>query len=202
MNLKRYIGTSVNRKTPRESNSLSHTLLVAMPSLQDDLFSRSVVYVCAHSSSGATGLIVNQKLPDVQFKDLLKELKIPESRILFDQSVYCGGPVDTGQGFVLHSDDFVQQETMRLDGHLCLTGTIDILEAVAGGYGPKKSLFAVGYAGWGPGQLEDEILQNTWLTLPVDPALLFETAADRRWEEALKRLGATPWALSSEAGHA
>lgn len=202
MNLKKYIGEGIQKKPLREEFSLSHSLLVAMPSLVDDFFSKSVVYICAHSDAGAAGLVINQKLPDVEFKDLLTELKIPESKILFDQPVYCGGPVETGQGFVLHSDDFVQQETMRLQKNLCLTGTVDILEAVAGGYGPKKSLFAVGYAGWAPGQLEEEIQQNTWLTLPADPTILFDTDATHRWEAALKRLGATPWALSSEAGHA
>ena len=179
-----------------------HSLLVAMPGLQDGLFTRSVVYVCAHSDAGAMGIVVNQRLPDVGFGDLLSQLKLPQSTLLAEPLVHFGGPVETGRGFVLHSTDFIREDTVRITDTLCITGTVDILQAIAEGRGPHRSIFALGYAGWSAGQLESEIQTNSWLTIPADDELIFGTPIDEKWGTALSRLGIDPHALSASAGHA
>jgi putative transcriptional regulator len=177
-------------------------LLVAMPNMHDGLFHRSVIYLCAHSTAGAMGIMINQKLPDIAFGDLLSQLHLPKSRLHVDPLVHFGGPVDTGRGFVLHSTDFMRDDTVRINDTLCLTGTIDILQALAEGRGPRKSLFALGYAGWAAGQLEEEMHANSWLTVPADTGLLFDNDLQTKWERALGHLGANPLTLSAEAGHA
>lgn len=179
-----------------------HSLLVAMPGLQDGLFTRSVVYVCAHSEAGAMGIVVNQRLPDVGFGELLSQLKLPRSTLSVEPVVHFGGPVETGRGFVLHSTDFIREDTVRIHDTLCITGTVDILEAIAQGRGPTRSIFALGYAGWSAGQLESEIQTNSWLTIPADDELIFGTPLDDKWGKALSRLGIDPHALSADAGHA
>lgn len=177
-------------------------LLIAMPSLQDGYFSRSVVYVCAHGPAGAMGIVINQRLPDIEFKDLLSQLSLPRSELVVEPVVHFGGPVETGRGFVLHSTDFLRDDTVRITDDLCITGTVDILKALAEGRGPNRSIFALGYAGWGPGQLEAEMRENSWLTAPADEEILFKTGLADKWTKALSRLGITPESLSSEAGHA
>lgn len=179
-----------------------HSLLIAMPGLQDGIFTRSVVYVCAHSDAGAMGIVVNQRLPDVGFGELLSQLKLPRSSLSVDPVVHFGGPVETGRGFVLHSTDFIREDTVRINDTLCITGTIDILEAIAQGRGPVRSIFALGYTGWSAGQLESEIQGNSWLTVPADEELLFGTPIDDKWGRALARLGIAPSSLSTDAGHA
>lgn len=179
-----------------------HSMLIAMPGLQDGLFTRSVVYICAHSAAGAMGIVVNQRLPDVEFGELLSQLKLPRSSLLVEPVVHFGGPVETGRGFVLHSTDFVREDTVRINDTLCITGTVDILEAIAEGRGPSRSIFALGYAGWSAGQLESEIQNNSWLTIPADEDLIFGTALDDKWGKALSRLGINAHALSADAGHA
>lgn len=180
-----------------------HKLLVAMPGLSADrFFDKSVIYVCAHSDAGAMGIVLNQRLPDVTFKELLTQLKLPESQLEVDPIIHFGGPVETGRGFVLHSDDFMRHDTVQLHGHLCLTATIDIVHALAEGTGPERSLFALGYAGWGPGQLEAEMQNNAWLTLPADMDLIFDKDILRKWEKSLMQSGISPALLSTEAGHA
>lgn len=179
-----------------------HSLLVAMPGLQDGLFTRSVVYVCAHSDAGAMGIVVNQRLPDVGFGDLLSQLKLPQSTLQVDPVVHFGGPVETGRGFVLHSTDFIREDTVRITDTLCITGTVDILQAIAEGRGPTRSIFALGYAGWSAGQLEAEIQTNSWLTIPADDEIIFGTPIDHKWGKALSRLGIDAHALSASAGHA
>lgn len=177
-------------------------LLVAMPGLQGGFFTKSVVYVCAHSPDGAMGIIINQKLPDVQFADLFSQLQMPTSSLVVSPVVHCGGPVETGRGFVLHSTDFMHDDTVRLDENMCITGTVDILSAMALGKGPHRSIFALGYAGWGPGQLEEEVQANAWLTVEADDDLIFSTDLPRKWEKALAHLGIDPTRLSFEAGNA
>jgi len=179
-----------------------HSLLIAMPGLDDGFFSRSVVYVCAHSAAGAMGIVINQQLPDVGFGELLGQLKVPQSPLLPEPIVHFGGPVETGRGFVLHSTDFMREDTVRINDSLCITGTVDILQAIAAGKGPQRSIFALGYAGWSAGQLEAEMQANSWLTVPADDELIFGTALDNKWEKALGRLGINPLTLSAEAGHA
>lgn len=179
-----------------------HSLLIAMPNMEDGFFSRSVIYVCAHSAAGAMGIVINQQLPDVGFGELLSQLKVPQSPLLAEPIVHFGGPVETGRGFVLHSTDFMREDTVRINDTLCITGTVDILQAIASGKGPRRSIFALGYAGWSAGQLEAEMQANAWLTVPADDELIFSTALDNKWERALGRLGINPLTLSAQAGHA
>ena len=177
-------------------------LLIAMPGMDQGFFHRSVVYLCAHSDAGAMGIVINQKLPDIDFKDLLAQLSLPKSELLMQPIVHFGGPVETGRGFVLHSTDFMRDDTVRINDRMAITGPIDILRALAEGRGPERSIFALGYAGWGPGQLEDELRNNAWLTMPADDEVMFETALGRKWDVAMSRIGVSPLTLSMDAGHA
>ena len=161
---------------------LEGQLLIAMPSMGDPRFSRSVIYVCAHSSEGAMGIIINQRAPNISFAELLEQLKIvpTEDRISLPSAmnameVYLGGPVETGRGFVLHSADYFKADsTLPINDSVCLTATIDILRDIAKGSGPNQALLALGYAGWAPGQLENEIQSNGWLNCPANPELVFD----------------------------
>lgn len=189
---------------------LEGQLLIAMPSMGDPRFSRSVIYVCAHSSEGAMGIIINQRAPNISFAELLEQLKIvpTEDRISLPSAmnamdVYLGGPVETGRGFVLHSADYFKADsTLPINDSVCLTATIDILRDIAKGSGPTQALLALGYAGWAPGQLEDEIQSNGWLNCPANPELVFDPAVDRKYNRALDSLGVDPSHLVSNSGHA
>jgi len=177
-------------------------LLVAMPAMQTDSFARSVIYLCAHSKAGAMGIVINQRVPEIVFKDLLEQLNLPHSELRIDPVIHFGGPVETGRGFVLHSTDFLQEDTVKVNDNIGITGSIDILRAIARGEGPHKSIFALGYAGWGPGQLDAEMHTNSWLTIPADDDLIFGTDLTGKWEKAILKIGINPFALSSEIGHA
>lgn len=182
--------------------SLTGQLLVAMPQMRDSRFERSVIYLCAHSRDGALGLVVNRPFKKLTFPALLDQLDIergPDTRPI---RVLAGGPVEEGRGFVLHSDDYVREDTLKVDGGFALTATIEILKALAKGDGPRRSILALGYSGWGPGQLEREIADNGWLNVPADPSLVFDTDLDSKWERALGKLRLTPTSLSGVAGHA
>lgn len=189
---------------------LDGQLLIAMPVMDDERFARSVIYLCAHSSEGAMGIIVNRPAGSIDFPQLLVQLdiinkadqiKLPGSAE--DMKVLKGGPVDTGRGFVLHSSDFfIKDATLPIDDGICLTATLDILKAIAAGSGPKHALLALGYAGWAPGQLEDEIQHNGWLHCPADPDLVFGMDAEGKYERALEKIGIELAMLSNEAGHA
>ena len=189
---------------------LDGQMLIAMPSMRDERFSRSVIYVCAHSSEGAMGIIVNQIAANVNFPDLLVQLEvIPAADVIQlpqragTVKVLKGGPVETGRGFVLHSADFfIENSTLPIDDGICLTATLDILKAIARGKGPESAILALGYAGWAPGQLENEIQQNGWLHCAADPELIFGTDTDHKYEKALLKIGIDPGMLSCEAGHA
>jgi putative transcriptional regulator len=189
---------------------LDGQLLIAMPSMGDPRFSRSVIYVCAHSSEGAMGIIINQRAPNISFAELLEQLKIvpTEDRISLPSAmnamdVHLGGPVETGRGFVLHSADYFKADsTLPINDSVCLTATIDILRDIAKGSGPTQALLALGYAGWAPGQLEDEIQSNGWLNCPANPELVFDPAVDRKYNRALDSLGVDPSHLVSDSGHA
>ena len=193
-----------------ESTYLDGQLLVAMPGMMDERFARAVIFICAHSAEGAMGIILNRPAANVTMPDLLVQLEIvPEpERIRLPQKVgnmqvLIGGPVETSRGFVLHSPDFhLSQSTLPIDDGICLTATIDILRAIAAGRGPENAVLALGYAGWGAGQLEMELQANGWLNCPADAELVFNTAADVRYEMALRRIGIEPAMLSMEAGHA
>src|SRR4030088_2781485 len=189
---------------------LDGQMLIAMPSMRDERFSRSLIYVCAHSSEGAMGIIVNQLAANVNFPDLLVQLEVIPAADLIQLpqragtvKVLKGGPVETGRGFVLHSADFfIENSTLPIDDGVCLTATLDILKAIARGDGPASAVLALGYAGWAPGQLENEIQENGWVHCTAHSDLIFGSDNDGKYEKALKKLGIDLGMLSSEAGHA
>lgn len=185
---------------PRAEQSLRNHVLIAMPTLSDGFFDRSIIYICAHSAEGAMGIVLNQVMPDVEFSDLTEQLHIPTSPRA--PVVHFGGPVETGRGFVLHTTDFERDDTVKLTDTLSITGTIEILRAIASGHGPVRSIFALGYAGWGPGQLEAELQANSWLTVPADDDLIFSSDLPHKWDLALARLGVSPLMLSLHGGRA
>ncbi len=177
---------------------LTGQLLIAMPSMGDPRFARSVICLCAHSRDGAMGLVLNKPLDGLSFDDLLKQLQLdpvpPQRRI----RLMAGGPVENGRGFVLHT----AEGSLRVQPGIALTASLDILKAIAGGGGPRQGFLALGYAGWGPGQLESEIQQNAWLSVQADEDLLLAAPHDKLWEQALAKLHVNPALLSGAAGHA
>jgi len=177
-------------------------LLVAMPQMRDPRFARSVIYMCAHSADGAMGLVVNRRVGSITFDDLLQQLNIGPNKRNDEIRVHFGGPVEQGRGFVLHSSDYLQTGSVRVDDQVALTATLDILKELAAGGGPRKSLLALGYAGWGPGQLDAEIQANGWLSVSSDEALVFDADLDHKWERAIGKIGIDFSQLSGEAGHA
>ncbi len=177
-------------------------LLVAMPSIGDDRFEHSVIYMCAHTSEGAMGIVVNRPLKAPTFEDLLEQLSIaplpPARRI----DLYAGGPVDNVRGFVLHTADWTSDASLHVDQGLALTASLDVLKVIAAGGGPRAGILALGYAGWGPGQLDSEIGNNVWLSVPADEQLVFDSDHETKWVRALGKLHIQPSQLSSVAGHA
>lgn len=187
---------------PEAVSSLAGQLLLAMPHMADERFAHSVIYMCAHTPDGAMGLVVNRALREPSFSDMLRQLSIdplPPARTI---RLCAGGPVDHARGFVLHTTDWITEGTLRVDDRLALTANLDILKAFANGGGPQRGILALGYAGWGPGQLDSEIQQNTWLSLPLtDPELIFGDDLAGMWRRALASLHIDPLLLSSAAGH-
>jgi putative transcriptional regulator len=189
---------------------LDGQMLIAMPAMMDERFARSLIYVCAHSDEGAMGIVVNHPASNINFSDLLVKLDvIPAADVIQLPSragvvkVMRGGPVETERGFVLHSADFfIENSTLPIDDGICLTATIDILKAIARGDGPASAILALGYAGWAPGQLENEIQGNGWLHCSADVDLLFGADVNGKYEKAMKKIGIDLGMLSSEAGHA
>jgi putative transcriptional regulator len=201
------------QRSPRKSDSrgyLDGQLLIAMPSMTDGPFARTVVYLCAHSADGAMGIMINQPAPQITFPDLLVQLEvIPQGAGIRlpvrarRMQVHRGGPVETGRGFVLHSSEyFIESSTLPIDEHVSLTATLDILKAIAAGDGPANAMLALGYAGWSPGQLDTEIQANGWLHCPAIPDLIFDTDLEGKYTRALAILGVDPGRLSPHAGHA
>ena len=162
-------------------------LLVAMPSMRDPRFTRTVIFMCAHNADGAMGLVLNRLVGSLTFPDLLAQLGIERPPLGRDIRVHFGGPVDTGRGFVLHSADYSDEGTMQIGEDVALTASLDILRGIAGGGGPRQSLLALGYAGWGAGQLEGEIARHDWFTTPAEPDLVFDEQRGQLWERALTR---------------
>ncbi len=181
---------------------LTGQFLIAMPSMTDARFERSLIYMCAHSEAGALGLVVNRLAEDITFPDLLTQLGIdcadPKDAI----TVHFGGPVEQSRGFVLHSADYLRETTLVVSHDIGLTASTDVLEAIADGSGPRQKLLALGYAGWGPGQLETEIQANGWLNSPVNEDLLFGADVTSKWERAFDSIGFDLSMLSGEFGHA
>lgn len=186
-----------------EGSDLTGKLLIAMPGMGDPRFLRGVIFMCAHSEEGAMGLVVNHPVPDLTMGPFLEQLDLPCPDVNAGQSVYWGGPVEQERGFVLHSAGYAAGGgTLEVNDSFSMTATRDVLEDIGNGNGPDQSLIALGYAGWGPGQLDEEILSNAWLTATPEPGLVFSGRADDMWSEALALLGISPQMLSGEAGHA
>lgn len=182
---------------------LNGKLLIAMPGMGDPRFAHAVVFICAHSDEGAMGLIVNKPTTDLRLSDLLEQLQIDSGDGARDLPVHFGGPVEHGRGFVLHDYGYHSSiSTLDVNDQFGMTATLDILEDLAEGRGPSKVVIALGYAGWGPGQLEAELAENAWLTCEAGAELVFDTADSGKWEAALNTLGVSALALSSDAGRA
>ncbi len=182
---------------------LDGQLLIAMPAMSDTRFARAVIFLCVHSEEGAMGLIVNKPMPDLKLSDLLKQLSIPAGAGLVETRVHYGGPVDHGRGFVLHSSDYViEGASLKVGDDFAMTATVDILQDMARGKGPERAILALGYSGWGQGQLEDEIQRNGWLTAPAAPGLVFDLPDAEKWAAALRALSIDPRVLSAEGGRA
>lgn len=188
--------------TAREETSLVGQLLVAMPNMADPRFARTVIYLCAHSSEGAMGLVVNRLIDSLDFESLLQQLGMSAKTDERDLPIHFGGPVESSRGFVLHSTDYQQESTLVIDDEVALTATIDVLRAIATGAGPLQRVLALGYAGWGAGQLDREIQENGWLMVPADDELVFGGDHDTKWARAMAKLGIDLSLLSTEAGHA
>jgi putative transcriptional regulator len=185
------------------SSDLTGKLLIAMPGMGDPRFEYAVVMVCAHSGEGAMGLIINKQVPELSLDDLLEQLEIDAGAGSVGRAVHFGGPVEGGRGFVLHSSDYMgQQATIRISDSFGMTATKDVLVEIADGRGPREVLTALGYAGWGPGQLESELKQNAWLTADAETAIVFDPDDSAKWKKALKTLGIDPLMLSGEGGRA
>ena len=185
-----------------DAEFLNGKVLIAMPGMQDPRFTKSVVYICAHSADGAMGLIVNKRADSLVWSDLFEKLGIPIGKVNAPRPVHFGGPVETARGFVLHSSDYhAEDATMPVDDATSMTATLDILHAIAMGVGPDHAVVALGYSGWGAGQLESEIQYNGWLTCDPDEDLLFGEDDDGKWNQALAKIGVDP-ALLGAGGHA
>jgi putative transcriptional regulator len=192
--------------------NLTHHFLIAMPGLEDALFTKSVVYVCEHNSKGAMGLVIN-KPADIDLRGLFEKIDLPLERSdLLTSQVFQGGPVQTERGFVLHEGiDFSAEtenksplyaSTMTIPGGLEMTTSKDVLEAIASGSGPRKMMVSLGYSAWAGGQLETELGENSWITVDADPAVIFDTPVNQRYDRALALLGLQAWMISTQAGHA
>ena len=181
---------------------LTGQLLVAMPTMQDPRFEKSAIYMCIHNADGAMGLIVNRALESLTFRDLLLQLKLDVDEQAAGIPVQYGGPVETSRGFVLHTLEYEQDGTIIIDQKVGLTATVEVLRAIAVGRGPSRAILALGYAGWGAGQLDSEIQQNAWLNVPADDGLMFDTDIDSRWERAMGKIGVNVSLLSGDHGHA
>ena len=199
-----------NTTIARLEDNLEGKLLISMPSIAEACFARSVVYICAHSKDGAIGLIVNQAAKSIDFSGLLEQLEIDEldkdttgDTASLSHTVHFGGPVETSRGFVLHTPDYFQaSSTVQMNDDFSLTSTPDVLKALMEGSGPENCIVALGYAGWSPGQLENEIRQNGWLYCDASPSIVFGHELEDKYDEALRTLGITSSQLIAEAGHA
>ena len=182
--------------------NLTGQIIVSMPSLEDERFYKTVIYICAHSSEGSMGIIINKKIDYDLYPDLLQQLGIDKPLNNKKLFIRYGGPVESGRGFVLHSDDMVRKETLNIDKGVALTSTAEFFDDLSKGKGPKNCILALGYAGWQPGQLEHEIMRNSWMSLSVDNSFLFDDEVSRKWSQAYKLMGIDPNSLSFKSGQA
>jgi putative transcriptional regulator len=177
-------------------------LLIAMPAMGDPRFEHSVIYLCAHTDEGAMGIVLNQPINQPSFDDLLKQLEVAPTPPARRIQLCAGGPVDNARGFVLHTADWTGDGSLRVDEQVALTASLDVLKAIAEGGGPRHGILALGYAGWGPGQLDAELQQNAWLSAPANETIVFDADADTKWRRALATIKVDPTLLSGAAGHA
>ena len=187
-----------------ESPFLSGKLIVAMPTMSDPRFKRSVIYVCAHNEDGAIGIIINKIIESLSFSKIIRQLKLKKNKVkkCYTEKIYFGGPVETERGFILHSADYSSENSTSINTEISMTASTEILQALIDGNGPNKSIVALGYAGWGPGQLDTEIRSNAWLSVQSDPELIFSDKTADKWDMALEKIGVNPALLSTEAGRA
>ncbi len=177
-------------------------ILIAMPTMPDPRFQKTTILLCAHGKEGAMGIVLNKDLDALSFDELFEQLEIPHSGNFADHKIHFGGPVESERGFLLHSTDLIHETTMLIANDIALTATVDMLKSLATGSGPENTLLALGYAGWGPGQLEKEIQENGWLVVEADTDLVFGHQSALKWQSAIQKLGFDPSALSGEIGHA
>ena len=196
--------TSTMTAVANHDGYLAGQLLVAMPQMTDPRFAHGVVFMCAHSADGAMGLMVNKLVDSLSFSELLKQMAFEFENDGIDDrvQVHFGGPVESARGFVLHTPDYMSDATMRVDSGFAMTATVDVLRSIARGAGPERAIFALGYAGWAPGQLDSEIRDNGWLNVGADADLVFGRDHDDKWRRAVARVGVDPGFLSGAAGHA
>jgi putative transcriptional regulator len=197
------MASASDHRVDQGESFLEGKLLIALPGMSDERFVQTVIYMCAHSAKGAMGIVINKPITGLSFIELMKQLQIETNPAVAEFPILYGGPVETGRGFVLHSGDYEGSDsTLPVSQDISLTATLDILRAIADGRGPKQALFALGYAGWAPGQVESEFQMNGWLHCEADPSLVFGVPADAKWRTALERLGIGPSGLVSDAGRA
>jgi putative transcriptional regulator len=197
------MATSRDTRVNEGESFLEGKLLIALPGMVDERFAQTVIYMCAHSSKGAMGIVINKPIPGLSFAELMKQLQIETKPLVGELPILYGGPVETGRGFVLHSGEYEGSDsTLPVSEEISLTATLDILRAIAEGRGPKQALFALGYAGWGAGQVETEFQSNGWLHCEADPSLVFGTEPNDKWKTALARLGIGPSGLTANTGRA
>lgn len=193
--------TDVARSSKLENGSLRNQFLIAMPGLHDPVFTHAITYVCDHSEEGALGIVINHPL-NIHVGDIFKQLNINSDSPLASEAVLSGGPVQMDRGFILHETGWNYESTLPISEDISLTASKDILEELANNRGPERALIALGYAGWEAGQLEEEIAQNSWLTVPADSHIMFETPCEQRWSAASKYLGIDLNLIHGTAGHA
>lgn len=196
------LGKKRGNKETESTGWLTGQLLVAMPTMLDPRFEKTVLLMCSHGPDGAMGLVLNRLFSDISFRGLLTQLNVEISPMTTDMSIHYGGPVDPIRGFVLHSLDYRRSGTTEITPSVGVTATVEILQALADGKGPARSTLALGYAGWAPGQLEAEIQANGWLTTPPDDDIVFDEAMESKWSRALAKIGVSPDVLVGDVGHA
>jgi putative transcriptional regulator len=196
------MGSELPKGSAKDPGYLSGQLLIAMPTMRDPRFSRTVIYMCAHNAEGAMGIVVNRLIGSLSYAELLKSLGFEATTAPDNRKVHFGGPVETSRGFVLHTTDKLEEGSLLVDDEVALTSTTDILRSIVAGEGPHQSILALGYAGWGPGQLDQELTQNSWLHVPADKSLIFDEELESKWTRAIAKIGVDLGMLSGEAGHA
>lgn len=189
-------------KKSEDDGYLVGKCLISVPGMADDRFANTLVYICAHSAQGAMGFVINKKIKEFSFTDLAVQLPITHFENLQSIDLHQGGPLEKVRGFVLHSTDYIKEDTLVIDEHVAISSSIDILTDIAAGIGPKENLIALGYASWAPQQLEEEILHNFWMITGSSPELVFRTKDEEKWEKALEELGVDINRLSAISGHA